>query len=147
VIERSFALSKNHREVVEKWIAKVESDRQRPVEQSDVDRLLADYESPDEQVRAEALKQSCPCHVPWEVYAQLRKPALRLRRDPSALVRRLANHLEEDARVVAQMEADRARYIERDEEMAERARKRARQRTRSGKRSVRFAGSSDGAPR
>ena len=123
-------MSKNHRQVVEKKVAQVEQDRQRPVLSSDIQRLLRDYESHDERVRAEALKNSCPCHVPWDVYAQLRKSALRLRRDPSPAVRALAEHLEEDARVIAMMEADRERYIERDEELAEQARRRAKHRSR-----------------
>lgn len=112
-------MSNNHRQVVEERLARVAEDRSHGPTLDDVPDLIAAYRSPDEEVRASALRRSCPCHTPWEVYEQLRKPALRLRKDPSPAVRRIADHLEQDARELADMEADARRYAERDEQLAQ----------------------------
>jgi hypothetical protein len=112
---------KDHREHVEKTVAHIHGERREAAKSIDVDELLAAYRSPDPRVRAKALHESCPCHVPWEIYEQLRKPALRLRRDPDRKVRQLANHLEEDASAIEQMEASLVRYREVDELLAEKA--------------------------
>jgi hypothetical protein len=47
----------------------------------------------------------CPCRLPWDIFQQLRKAAKRLQQDPSPLVRRHALHVEEDARMIASLEA------------------------------------------
>jgi hypothetical protein len=100
---------------METKLAHVEHDRSRPVTGDDVARILVDLESADEDMRAKALREVCPCRMSWETFELLRKPALRLRKDPSPLVRRLANHIEEDAREVAALEALREREMERDD--------------------------------
>jgi hypothetical protein len=61
--------------------------------------------SPDEQVRAKAVRQVCPCRLPWEAFYQVRAEAKRLQHDPSPLVRARARHVEEDARELAALEA------------------------------------------
>ncbi len=111
-------MSKNRRQYIEAHVARVREERAQGATLDDVPDLLAAYESPDETVRAAALRRSCPCHVSWDVHDHLRKAALRLRRDPSARVRALANHLEEDARELWSMEADLERYAERDDDSA-----------------------------
>ena len=124
-------MSKNHRAYVEARLALLAEERRHGATLDDVPQLIADYASPDEHVRAEALKRSCPCHVSWDVYEVLRKPALKLRRDPSAVVRALANHLEYDARVLRAHEAGMARYEDRDDDRRDRpprTRRRARKR-------------------
>ena len=113
-------MSKNHRQYIETALARVEEERRHGATLDDVPRLLEQYKSPDGSVRARALRQSCPCHVSWEVYERVRKDALRLRKDPSPEVRAIANHLEEDARVLLSMEAALARYIDGEEEAMER---------------------------
>ena len=109
-------MSKSHRAYVEARLALLAEERRHGATPDDVPQLIENYASPDDHVRAEALKRSCPCHVSWDVYELLRKSALKLRRDPSAEVRALANHLEYDARVLHAHEASLARYEDLDDE-------------------------------
>jgi hypothetical protein len=109
-------MSKNRREYIEGHLARVSQERSHGATLDDVPELLPAFKSPDEEVRAAALRRSCPCHVSWDVYEHLRKPALKLRRDPSPQVRALANHLEEDARELWEMEASVERYADQDDE-------------------------------
>jgi hypothetical protein len=83
----------------------------------DVERLLAEMQSPDEHTRAQAVRQVCPCRLPWDIFNQLRKAAQRLQHDPSPLVRAHARHVEEDAREIAALEALRERLAESDEHL------------------------------
>ena len=114
-------------EYMARKLAEVQAERACAAGAGDVARLLEELRSPDEQVRARAVREVCPCRLPWEVFEQLRKPVQRLRRDPSPVVRRLALHAEEDARMVAELEALR----ERAEELSENADDRVRRRGRS----------------
>jgi hypothetical protein len=98
---------------MERKLARVEAARAQPPAATEVASLLEAMRSPDEAVRAEAVRRVCPCHVPWEVFFQVRKAAQRLQRDPSPLVRANARHVEEDAREVAALEALRERLTER----------------------------------
>jgi hypothetical protein len=108
-------VSKSQLEYMETKLAHVEHDRSRPVTGNDVSRILLELESPEEDARAKTLREVCPCRMSWETFELLRKPALKLRKDPSPLVRKLANHIEEDAREVAALEALRERELERDD--------------------------------
>jgi hypothetical protein len=107
---------------------------------ADVARLLADMQSPDGHVRARAVREVCPCRLPWEVFGQVRTAARRLQRDPSPLVRANAQHVEEDARELASLEALREWLAEREPEVgwedaarrAERGDRRQRRRRRGG---------------
>lgn len=93
----------------------VEHERSRPITEEDVSRILNDLVSEDEAVLANALREVCPCRMSWEVFEQVRKPALKHRKHPSPLIRDLANHIEEDAQEVAALEAIRERELERQE--------------------------------
>jgi hypothetical protein len=86
-------------------LAEVEKERSQPMSQADIDQILADMQSPDEHIRAKAVRQICPCRMPWDVFGRLRKAAKRLQKDPSPLVRANARHVEEDARQIESLEA------------------------------------------
>lgn len=75
-------------------------------------------------MRARAVRQICPCRMPWPVFYRLRKAAARLKRDPSRLVRANALHITVDARTVRDREAAMEWLRERDERGAVRRRKR-----------------------
>lgn len=125
--------SSHHRRYIERALAEVEADRARARDEIDVEQVLEQMRSPDEDVRVRALRACCPCHVPWEIFERVRKPAQRLRRDPSARVRAVALHLEEDARCIAAMEAQVARMEEHEADVADyayRSRERRRRRRR-----------------
>jgi hypothetical protein len=81
----------------------------------EIARLLAEMQSPDAQVRAQAVRQVCPCRLPWEVFAKIRAEAKRLQHNPSPLVRAQAQHVEEDARELAALEALQNRTAEHGE--------------------------------
>lgn len=116
-------MPKSQKEHMEQTLAHVEHDRSRPVLHDDVLRITIDLESSDEDVRADALREVCPCHMSWEIFEQLRKPALRLRNDPSPLVRKIADHIEEDTRHVFALEALRERELEREEAVQDHSRR------------------------
>jgi hypothetical protein len=100
----------------ENLIANVDERRSRPVDEADLVRIHTELQSPDEVVRARAVRQLCPCRVSWEVFDQLRKIAQQLQRDPSPLVRANARHVEEDAREVLALETLWQRVQEAEEE-------------------------------
>jgi hypothetical protein len=85
-------------------LAHVEKHRGRPFGEADAARILAELRSPDDVVRAKAVRQVCPCRVSWEVFDHLRKVVHHLQRDPSPLVRAHARHVEEDAKEVRALE-------------------------------------------
>jgi hypothetical protein len=63
----------------------------------DMDAILRDIESPDETVRASAVRTLCPCRSGWD-YFEANLPLIRqLQKDASPLVRASALHLFEDA--------------------------------------------------
>ena len=63
----------------------------------DLERLLSDLQSPDETVRARAVRSLCPCHAGWERFEQLFSVVLGLTQDSSPAVRAHALHVYEDA--------------------------------------------------
>jgi hypothetical protein len=104
----------------ERLMAEVESRRASGFSEDVVQHLLADMQSADEQTRARAVRELCPCRMPWEVFDRLRSAAKRLQRDPSPLVRAEARHIEQDAREVASTEARAEHYqeyLEKEEEL------------------------------
>jgi hypothetical protein len=103
------------RAYMERKLACMEHKRSPAVSSADIARLLAEMQSPDEGTRAQAVRQVCPCRLPWEAFGQLRKAAQRLQHDPSPLVRAQALHIEEDARELEALEALRERLAENDE--------------------------------
>jgi hypothetical protein len=97
---------------MERLLPRIEQRRARGFSEADVERLLAEMESPDERARARAVREICPCRMPWEVFDRLRQAAKRLQRDPSPIVRAEARHIELDAREVAGAEGFAERYQE-----------------------------------
>lgn len=125
-------LSPSNRAHVEQFLNKVEAERAQATDEWDVERLLAEMQSPDPTVRARAVRQICPCKMPWGVFHRLRKAAKQLQHDPDPDVRANALHIEEDARMVASMEGEMERLHEFEDEEEERngARKRHKHRRR-----------------
>ncbi len=66
-------------------------------EAADTERLLSELQSPDEAVRAKAVRSLCPCHAGWELFEQHVSAVLRLEKDCSPAVRANALHVYEDA--------------------------------------------------
>src|SRR5262249_53521374 len=104
-----------------------EKERPACVSEAKIERILAEMESEDELTRAKAVREICPCRMPWEVFTRLRKAAKRLQNDPSPLVAANARHIEEDARTVASFEAQLESAQEREEEQAYRQDRRAKE--------------------
>jgi hypothetical protein len=100
---------------LERKLARVDQKRSQRAGAADVAHLLSALQSPDEDTRAQAVRQVCPCRRPWANFDRLRKAAQRLQHDPSPLVRAKALHVAEDAREIAALEALQARLAERDE--------------------------------
>ena len=90
---------------MEAKLACVEQKRSRAPKAKAIARLRAGMQSPDEQIRARAVRQVCPCRLPWEVFSEVRAEAKRLQHDPSPLVRAQAQHVQEDARELTALEA------------------------------------------
>jgi hypothetical protein len=109
-------LTRTNRAYIEQFIARVEVKRSQSCANIEVERILADMLSDDATIRAQALRQICPCRMPWEVFEQLRKAAKSLRKDPSPLVRANALHIEEDAKLVASFEATLAQLKDREQD-------------------------------
>jgi hypothetical protein len=72
----------------------------------DPDVLLAQLRSPDEETRVTALHRVCPCAAGFRVYERFRCEVKRLQKDPSPRVRAAALHVEEDACLIEQLEAN-----------------------------------------
>ena len=69
------------------------------------DRFIeADLYSPDEDVRAKALRRLCPCHGSYELYDKYLDLIRRMQKDESDKVRGVALHLEEDALLLESMQ-------------------------------------------
>ena len=100
---------------MEQKLASVALRRSHAPSADEIARLLAEMQSPDEQVRSQAVRQVCPCRVPWEVFYQVRSAAKRLQHDSSPLVRANAWHVEEDAQELASLEALQDWTVEHDE--------------------------------
>ncbi len=63
----------------------------------DIERLLPDLQSPDDDARGEAVRALCPCHAGWEAFEEHVADVLRATRDRSRGVRAHALHVFEDA--------------------------------------------------
>ena len=107
----------SNRVYIEQFLEKVAAERAQPFTEADIEQLLAEMQSADAAVRAKAVRQICPCRMPWEIFNRLRKAAKRQRHDPDPTVRAHAFHVEEDAQKVAAMEKE----IERVREFAEKS--------------------------
>ena len=81
----------------------------------EVESLLPDLRSPDEEARGEAVRAFCPCHAGWEAFESHVGEVMRMLRDPSRAVRAHALHVFEDAAKMRSA-ADLAYYQEDGEE-------------------------------
>lgn len=104
---------------VERKLACVDQRRSHPPSAAHIARLLDEMRSPDEQIRAQAVRQVCPCRMPWNVFGRVRKAAQRLQKDSSPLVRANARHIEEDAGEIEVLEALREWVMEHEEALEE----------------------------
>ena len=77
------------------------------------DPLLAELRSAEEETRIRALHRVCPCGASFAVYERYMDEVERLKKDPSAAVRRVAIQVEHDAGQVEEVEArlDRAEEL------------------------------------
>jgi hypothetical protein len=87
----------------------------------DSERLLSELQSPDEIVRAKAIRSLCPCHAGWEAFEQFIGVVSRLTQDSSPAVRAHALHVYEDAVKIQSLE-DSAHWLEAVEEALSRKR-------------------------
>lgn len=60
---KRLSIPRSQRVYMERKLARVERSRSYPPIAADLARLLAEMQAPDEHVRAEAVRQVCPCHV------------------------------------------------------------------------------------
>jgi hypothetical protein len=112
-------LTRSNRAYLERYIADVERLRSEPVSEADVKRIVADMHSDGALTRARAVRQVCPCRMPWSVFYRLRKAAKRLQRDPSPLVRAYARHIEDDAKTVESLESELEQVRQYEEELTD----------------------------
>jgi hypothetical protein len=63
----------------------------------DSERLISELQSPDETIRAKAVRALCPCHAGWELFEQHIGVVSPLEKDISPAVRAHALHVLEDA--------------------------------------------------
>jgi len=61
------------------------------------ERLISDLQSPEEAIRAKAVRSLCPCHAGWELFEQHIGAVSQLEKDSSRAVRAHALHVLEDA--------------------------------------------------
>lgn len=120
-------MSRHERTHIKHFVRTVEEQRQESIEQADIEAIIRSMRSADEQVRARAVRQICPCRMPWTIFNRLRREAKRLQHDPSPLVRANARHIETDMARVMNNEA-RFEEIEEREESEPRGRRLTRHR-------------------
>lgn len=63
----------------------------------DSERPIPGLRSPDETIRAKAVRSLCPCHAGWELFEQHLSVVSGLEKDSSPAVRAHALHVLEDA--------------------------------------------------
>ena len=78
----------------------------------DLEAVLAQLHSADEQDRVTALHRVCPCGAGFLVYERFRGEVRRLQKDPSPRVRAAALHVEQDACLIERLEANLDRAAE-----------------------------------
>ncbi len=71
--------------------------QQTPHREFDLNRIMAEAASEDEETRARAVRNLCPCRVGWNSFEEGMKVVDKLRKDLSLEVRRQALHVLEDA--------------------------------------------------
>ena len=78
----------------------------------DPEAVLAQLRSVDEDARVKALHRVCPCAAGFRVYERFRSEVRRLQKDASPRVRAAALHVEQDACLIEQLEANLDRAAE-----------------------------------
>jgi hypothetical protein len=68
--------------------------------------VLAQLRCADEGARVKALHRVCPCAAGFGVYERFRGEVRRLQKDPSPRVRAAALHVEQNACLIEQLEAN-----------------------------------------
>jgi hypothetical protein len=68
--------------------------------------VVAQLRSADEDARVKALRRVCPCDAGFGVRERFRGEVRRLQKDPSPRVRAAALHVEQDACLIEQLEAN-----------------------------------------
>ena len=74
--------------------------------------LLTQLRDPDDEVRVKALHRVCPCGAGFGVYERFRGEVRRLKKDPSPRVRAAALHVEQDACLIEELDANLDRAAE-----------------------------------
>jgi len=74
--------------------------------------LLTQLRDPDDEVRVKALHRVCPCGAGFRVYERFRGEVKRLQKDPSPRVRAAALHVEQDACLIEELDANLDRAAE-----------------------------------
>ena len=78
----------------------------------DLEAVLTQLRSADEDARVKALHRVCPCAAGFLVYERFRGEVRRLQKDPSPRVRVAAVHVEQDACLIEELEANLDRAAE-----------------------------------
>jgi len=78
----------------------------------DPEGVLAQLRSADEDALVKALHRVCPCAAGFRVYERFRVEVRRLQKDASPRVRAAALHVEQDACLIEQLEANLDRAAE-----------------------------------
>lgn|SRR5579862_718875 len=107
--------SPDHIAHIEHFVQTVESARSGADWEAEAARIADEMQSVDAEIRARAVREICPCKMPWPVFNRLRKAAKRLQHDPDPKVARNARHIEVDATQVMTMEGSLERIRERME--------------------------------
>jgi hypothetical protein len=100
---------------VEHFVQTVENARSGVDWETEAARIIAEMQSADDETRARAVREICPCTMPWEVFNRLRTAAKRLQQDANPRVARNARHIEVDAKLVMAFEGSLERIRERME--------------------------------
>jgi hypothetical protein len=120
--------SRGHIAHIEHFVQTVENARSGADWEAEAARIADEMQSADTEIRARAVREICPCKMPWPVFNRLRKAAKRLQHDPDPKVAKNARHIEVDATQVMTMEGSLERIRERmesvDDEQARRSLKR-----------------------
>jgi hypothetical protein len=100
---------------VEHFVQTVEKARVGVDWETEAARIVAEMQSADDETRARAVREICPCAMPWEIFNRLRQAAKRLQHDPNPKVAKNARHIEVDAKLVMAFEGSFERIRERME--------------------------------
>jgi hypothetical protein len=104
---------------VEHFVQTIDKARSGVDWETEAARIIAEMQSADDETRARAVREICPCTMPWKVFNRLRTAAKRLQHDPNPKVAKNARHIEVDAKLVLAFEGSFERIRERMESVEE----------------------------